>query len=98
MTQRLSRSASCCVCGASDERVLVEVALDGGTHATLCGSHALMFRRSATHPSSVAELRGLLRDRRGRRDRRGDGDELGEALAAAFRLDRRGAERRGSRP
>jgi hypothetical protein len=72
----------------------VDVVLAGGTSATLCGSHALMHGRSATAASSVGELRRLLRDRRGRRDRREDRDELGEALTAAFSLDRRGADRR----
>ena len=86
--------SSCCVCGARDARALMEVALRGGARATLCGSHALMHRRSPVQAASVDELRMLLRDRRGRRDRRDVGDELGSALEAAFRTDRRGPERR----
>jgi len=72
----------------------VGVVLAGGSRATVCGSHALMHRRSATKAGSEAELRKLLRDRRGRRDRRHDGDELGTALTAAFHGDRRAIERR----
>jgi hypothetical protein len=82
------------VCGVSDARALVELALRGGVRVTLCGSHALMHRRSPTQASSEAELRRLLRDRRGRRDRRDDRDELGAALNAAFNGDRRGQDRR----
>jgi hypothetical protein len=93
MTQQPAGS-SCCVCGDKDARALLEVALRGGARATLCGSHALMHRRSPVQASSVAELRALLRDRRGRRDRREGGDELGTALETAFRADRRGVERR----
>jgi hypothetical protein len=84
----------CSVCGAGDARALAEVLLTGGTRTTLCGSHALMLQRSATPASSEADLRRLLRDRRGRRDRREDRDELGEALSAAFQLDRRSGDRR----
>jgi hypothetical protein len=92
---RLGPVTPCCVCGASDARALVEVVLRGGARATLCGSHALMHRRSTVQASSEVELRRLLRDRRGRRDRRDDQDELGAALNAAFNGDRRGPERRG---
>jgi len=72
----------------------MDVALRGGDRATLCGSHALMHRRSTVQAGSVAELRALLRDRRGRRDRRDGGDELGIALEAAFQPNPRGADRR----
>jgi hypothetical protein len=82
------------VCGAADARALSEVALAGGTRVTLCGSHALMLQRSATPASTEGDLRRLLRDRRGRRDRRQDRDELGEALTAAFHGDRRSDDRR----
>lgn len=92
MTQVLG--SSCCVCGTSDARALVDVALVGGLRATLCGSHALMHRRSTAQARTESELRELLRDRRGRRERRRDGDELGAALTAAFSGDRRGADRR----
>jgi hypothetical protein len=86
--------SKCCVCGQTDRRALVAVALAGGSRATLCGSHALMLRRSQTKARSEAELRELLRERRGRRDRRHEGDELGAALTAAFHGDRRATERR----
>jgi hypothetical protein len=92
MKQRFS--GPCCVCGASDARSLVDVILVGGAHATLCGSHALMHGRSRSAVRSESELRELLRDRRGRRDRRREGDELGEALMQAFQGERRDGERR----
>jgi hypothetical protein len=87
---------SCCACGASDARALVVVVLDGGVHVTLCGTHAVILRRSSVEgrPTSEVELRALLRDRRDRSDRRGDGDELARALAAAFQSDRRENDRR----
>ena len=87
-------SSACCACGAKDARTLVDVVLRGGARVTLCGSHALMHRRSTVQASSELELRRLLRDRRGRRDRRDDQDELGAALNAAFNGDRRGPDRR----
>jgi hypothetical protein len=93
MTQPPGR---CSVCGASDQRALVEVALAGGARATLCGTHALMHSRARVPARTVAELRTQLRDRRGRRDRREDGDELGDALTAAFNGERRGAGRRST--
>jgi hypothetical protein len=85
----------CCVCGESDRRALVAVALAGAsTRTTLCGTHALMHRRSGGNARSESELRELFRDRRGRRERRVVGDELGAALTAAFRAERRAADRR----
>ncbi|HEY6458666.1 MAG TPA: hypothetical protein VIY73_00905 [Polyangiaceae bacterium] len=92
MTQ--AAGSSCCVCGATDARTLVDVVLRGGTRSTLCGSHAVMHRRSTIQATSELELRRLLRDRRGRRDRREENDELGAALNAAFNGDKRGPERR----
>ena len=89
--------ASCCVCGESDARSLSEVVLVGGCRTTLCGSHALMHRRSAVQARSTSQLRQLLADRRLRSDRRGvdrDGDELAASLAAAFSGDKRVADRR----
>jgi len=86
--------SSCCVCGASDARALEDVVLIGGSHATLCGSHALMHRRSATQARSTSQLRQLLGNRRDRSERRHAGDELGDALSAAFCGDRRVADRR----
>jgi hypothetical protein len=88
-----SRSA-CCVCGANDARTLVEVALATGGRATLCGSHALMHQRIGSEARSEADLRAALTDRRGRRDRRQEGDELGAALTDAFSGPRRSGDRR----
>jgi len=85
------------VCGNSDARALEDVILEGGARATLCGSHALMHRRLPTAgraAQTVAELRELLANRRDRRDRRQDGDELGAALTAAFSGSRREGDRR----
>ncbi|MCL2447702.1 MAG: hypothetical protein FWD17_02010 [Polyangiaceae bacterium] len=87
-------SRSCCVCGESDARALVDVNLASGASATLCGSHALMHARARATAQSEADLRNALSDRRGRRDRRRDGDELGAALTAAFSGTRRTGERR----
>jgi hypothetical protein len=53
-----------------------------------------MHRRSGQGQRSVSELRASLADRRGRDDRRHDGDELGAALAAAFGSEKRGTQRR----
>jgi hypothetical protein len=92
MTQAI-RSA-CCVCGNSDARALEDVVLSGGARATLCGSHALMHRRARITAQSPTELRALLGERRSRRDRRHDGDELGAALTAAFSGVRREGDRR----
>jgi hypothetical protein len=86
--------SSCCVCGSRDARALVEVVLVGGSRATLCGSHALMHRRSREQARSVSALRELFHDRRGRHERRGEADELGAALTAAFNGDRRENSRR----
>jgi hypothetical protein len=82
------------VCGAGDARALVEVGLDDGARATLCGTHALVWARQPVPVRSVSELRAQLAERRRPRDRRTPGDELGEALQAAFRGERRDAERR----
>jgi hypothetical protein len=92
MTQSLS--AYCCVCGVRDVRALVDVMLVGGAHATLCGSHAIMHTRLSPGVRSEPELRELLCDRRGRRDRRQPGDELGVALEQAFSDQRRERDRR----
>lgn len=96
MTQPPGRSAACVVCGERDARALVEVALAAGAGAMLCGSHALMHSRARVPARTVAELRTQLQDRRGRRDRREEGDALGDALTAAFNGDRRGPGRRGT--
>jgi hypothetical protein len=86
--------SSCCVCGVRDARALVGVVLIGGARATLCGSHALMHRRSDVQARSPSQLRDVLGDRRERLERRSSGDELAAALAAAFSGDRRVADRR----
>jgi hypothetical protein len=86
--------SSCCVCGKTDARSLVDVVLIGGAQATLCGSHELMHRRSPSQARSAAHLREMLGERRGRKDRRTEGDELGAMLTAAFSGDRRVADRR----
>ena len=85
---------SCCVCGTRDARALVDVELAGGARVTLCGSHELMHRRAPLAARSESELVALMRDRRGRRDRRTEGDELGTALTAAFSRSQRSADRR----
>jgi hypothetical protein len=73
----------------------VEVGLVGGARVTLCGSHAIMHRRSPVQARSAEELRERLRNKRGKADRRDDGgDALGAALAAAFAGERRGVQRR----
>jgi hypothetical protein len=56
-----------------------------------------MHSRARVPARSVAELRAALVERRGRRDRREVGDELGAALEDAFRPDRRDADRRRAR-
>jgi hypothetical protein len=84
-------STACVVCGMSDARALFDVRLVGGVCTMLCGSHALMHRRSRVQARTVRELRDALRDRRHRSDRRAaSGDELGAKLASAFA----GGERR----
>lgn len=90
----MANGSFCCVCGVGDARALVDVVLVGGARATLCGSHALVHRRSKAQPRSESELRSLVNDRRGRRDRRGIGDELAAALASAFSGERRRQNRR----
>jgi hypothetical protein len=90
------RGSACCVCGASDSRALVEVSLVSGVKTILCGSHALMHSRTGGVAASEADLRASLGERRGRRDRRMDGDELGAALTAAFSGVRRTGDRRSN--
>ena len=94
-------SKKCAVCRVCDERMLVDVRLVGNIDVTLCGSHALMHRRSREQAKSVAELRSILSDRRASRERRGDDDrrlgeidELGLELTAAFAGERRGIRER----
>ncbi len=92
---------SCAVCGVSDARVLVDVALTPRSGVVLCGSHAVMRERVAPTATSVDELRAALTDRRlpverrGRADRAlGEVDELGVGLAAAFAGERRASRSR----
>jgi hypothetical protein len=91
---RPTRGACCCVCQNKDDRALAVVDLPDGGRATLCGTHALMHRRTDARPCSESELQALFADRRGRRDRRDEGDALGAALTAAFAGERRAVERR----
>lgn len=92
-----SRCAECAVCGTTDARVLVMTELHGGAAVTLCGSHAVMLRRSNVACRTVSELKVALADRRSN-DRRaiGEVDELAERLASAFTRERRGADRRAT--
>jgi hypothetical protein len=53
-----------------------------------------MHGRSRAVARSESDLRDLLHERRGRRERRRDGDELGVALTQAFRSERRQGGRR----
>lgn len=89
---------SCSVCGFSDARGLVAVALEGGGGTVLCGTHELMYRRGGMSAGSVADLQESFGDRRSM-DRRatpaGDFDELALSLTAAFTTERRVSDRRG---
>jgi hypothetical protein len=86
--------SACVVCGLSDRRALVQVRLHAGRMVTLCGTHALVLRRSRSRFRSVEEVKAATCDRRGR-TRRGEAlDELAEALTAAFAGDRRATDRR----
>jgi hypothetical protein len=96
MTQR--PKPSCCVCGVSDQRALIEVVLAGGLRATLCGSHAVMHGRERSSARSESELREQLRDRRATGERRQEGDELAAALSRAFSGERREGPRRRHAP
>jgi hypothetical protein len=87
-------SRVCVVCGCDDGRALLEVELESGDEATLCGSHALMLDRASARPGSADQLKQMLRDRRDPRDRRITGDELGDRLGAAFNVERRVRDRR----
>lgn len=82
------------MCGEGDARALVDVTLEGGGRARLCGSHAVMHGRLGSAARSEADLRRLLQDRRDRPERRSIEDELAAALADAFRRERRERERR----
>lgn len=99
MVEKLVSSSRVCVaCGVSDVRMLIAVPLSDGTATTLCGSHALMYRRGGAQAASVDALRDDLRNRRASRDRRaqsdrsvGEIDDLGAQLSAAFAGERRGS-------
>jgi hypothetical protein len=82
------------VCGESDARALVDVVLAEGP-VTLCGSHDLVHRRTGARARGVADLRGMLGDRRSTHRRAsGEIDELAARLSAAFTTERRKSERR----
>jgi hypothetical protein len=86
--------SACVVCGLSDRRGLVQVRLHAGGMVTLCGTHALVMRRSRSRSRTLEELKATTCDRRAR-ERRGESvDELAAALTAAFAGDRRAADRR----
>lgn len=75
----------------------------GRDDVTLCGSHALMHRRSRAQAVSAEALPEVLGERRRRHDRRGDRDRrlgeidaLGQELTAAFAGERRGRGERRS--
>jgi hypothetical protein len=81
--------------------MLISVPLADGSQATLCGSHALVYRRGGEQSPSVAELRAKLCEKRAARDRRaradrsiGEVDDLGAQLTAAFAGERRDANDR----
>jgi hypothetical protein len=85
--------AACVVCGTSDARALCTTRLEGGELVVVCGTHELMHRRGPRVARSVDELKGLVRERRRRAERRlqGTGDELGLQLTEAFAGARRKA-------
>ncbi len=85
---------TCAICGENDLRMLDQLRLSGGETAMLCGSHALVLRRLAKTPRTIAELKSFVGERRRSDERRIEGDELGEALTAAFNGERRGSDRR----
>jgi hypothetical protein len=86
-------AAECEVCKLRDARALITVKL-ASEEVTLCGSHALMYRRTGRFARTRAELRELLRDRRGRERRARAHDELAAMLTAAFAGERRRTQRR----
>ena len=78
--------------------MLISVPLSDGAMTTLCGSHALLYRRGGEQAATVTDLRDKLRERRAPRERRaqsdrtvGEVDDLGAELTAAFAGERRDA-------
>lgn len=88
-----SSPAACVVCGTCDSRALCTTRLEGGQTVVVCGTHELMHRRGPRVARTVEELKGLVRERRRRAERRlqGNGDELGLQLSEAFAGPRRKA-------
>jgi hypothetical protein len=85
----------CVVCAYRDERGLTTVMLASGIRVAVCGSHDLVYRRSGQVAYTVDELCSITRERRERAPRRDEGDDLGQALSAAFAPARRsGSDRR----
>jgi len=87
----------CVICSFADARGLTTVTLGDGSHAIVCGSHALMVTRRTPVPASLDVLRATFGDRRRRQDRRDHlyQCETARMLADAFTLNRRtGRERR----
>ena len=83
----------CALCKLQDARALITVKL-ANEAVTLCGSHALIYRRTGRFARTLGELREMLRDRRGRERRARSVDELAAKLTAAFAGERRQLQRR----
>lgn len=89
----------CVICGLKDERALTSITLEGqlgGGPVVVCGTHELIYRRSAARARSVEQLRSITLERRERTERRRQlSDDLMATLMEAFTQDRRaGADRR----
>jgi hypothetical protein len=87
----------CVVCGCADARGLTTTRLSRGEVVIVCGTHELVHRRASRRAESVAELRGLCRERRESTRRRASRDELAARLSEAFAVPsnrRRSPERR----
>ena len=89
------QKGSCAVCGSADGRGLLTVALSGGEHAAICGTHDLMHRRAPAPAKTIAELVSMFSNRRGFERRSGPSDDtLADALSQAFVRERRAGARR----
>ena len=94
---RTPHLAACVVCGTDDVRTLSNTKLAAGEVVVVCGSHALAHDREKRRARTVTELCSVLGERRAPKDRRDRAvDELAQALALAFRPDRRDGS--GTRP
>jgi hypothetical protein len=97
MSTVVSIAGACVVCGETDSRALATTRLARGDVVVVCGTHELIHQRSAARARTIVELRALVGERRDRPERRAmGGDELGEALSAAFtKRELRTSDRRG---